>query len=97
MLSRIDYGVFMDVFFQVSVHDCVQTASMTHAYRGPKHYESRPVFTIVGCNFSDNIPIPLWPSNIENGGGYSSWDDTVSIYITVSSSLCTVLGEREDG
>ncbi|KAA8491252.1 KDEL motif-containing protein 1 [Porphyridium purpureum] len=60
--------------FLLSSHDCVQTASAPHTYRGPTHIESSPVFTIVACNFSDNIPFPLWEGKDDRGGGFLTWD-----------------------
>uniref|UniRef100_A0A7S0ZCR7 Glycosyl transferase CAP10 domain-containing protein n=1 Tax=Timspurckia oligopyrenoides TaxID=708627 RepID=A0A7S0ZCR7_9RHOD len=65
-----------DTEFLVSIHDCVQTASAEHSYRGPSYVENNPVFTIVGCNFSDNIPFPMWEGSdgSEHSGGYLKWD-----------------------
>ncbi|KAA8496016.1 Protein O-glucosyltransferase 1 [Porphyridium purpureum] len=63
-----------DTEFLVAIHDCVQTASKRHNYRVAKFLESNPVFTIVACNFSDNIPFPMWEGDVARGGGYSGWD-----------------------
>jgi len=63
--------------FMVSIHDCVQTVSKNTTYRVPKHAEHKPIFSIVGCNFSDNIPIPMWEGDDERGGGYFSWNEKI--------------------
>jgi len=66
--------------FLVSIHDCVQTASAEHSYRAASFVEHSPVFTIVGCNFSDNIPLPMWEGSGERGGGYSGWDKQMELF-----------------
>ncbi|KAA8495390.1 KDEL motif-containing protein 1 [Porphyridium purpureum] len=73
-----DEGRMKDTEFLVALHDCVQTVNEPHNYRVPTYKESAPVFTIVGCNFSDNIPLPMW-----EGGervGYQSWDSQMEEY-----------------
>jgi len=69
-----------DTEFLVSIHDCVQTASAHHTYRGARFVESSPSFTIVACNFSDNIPFPMWEGDLKRGGGYATWDDKMRSY-----------------
>ena len=65
--------------FLLAVHDCVQTVHADHTYRGAVYKESTPTFTIVSCNFSDNIPFPMWEGD-EVRGGLRSWDDKMSSY-----------------
>mmetsp|Transcript_7820 Transcript_7820/g.23627 ORF Transcript_7820/g.23627 Transcript_7820/m.23627 type:complete len:624 (+) Transcript_7820:112-1983(+) len=69
-----------DTEFLVSIHDCVQTASKEHTYRAARFIESNPGFTIVGCNFSDNIPFPMWEGDESRGGGYMSWNQQMKEY-----------------
>eukprot|EP00186_Timspurckia_oligopyrenoides_P004597 CAMPEP_0182446552 /NCGR_PEP_ID=MMETSP1172-20130603/4279_1 /TAXON_ID=708627 /ORGANISM="Timspurckia oligopyrenoides, Strain CCMP3278" /LENGTH=593 /DNA_ID=CAMNT_0024642503 /DNA_START=97 /DNA_END=1881 /DNA_ORIENTATION=- len=69
-----------DTEFLVSIHDCIQTAATKHDYRAAKYVESNPVFTIVACNFSDNIPFPMWEGDLLRGGGYSTWDQKMKSY-----------------
>lgn len=63
-----------DTEFLVAIHDCVQTVSKKHAYRGAHYMESSPTFTIVACNFSDNVPFPMWEGDEQRGGGLRGWD-----------------------
>jgi len=69
-----------DTEFLVSIHDCVQTASAHHTYRSAKYIESNPSFTIVACNFSDNVPFPMWEGDVARGGGYATWDEKMRSY-----------------
>ncbi|KAJ8900933.1 hypothetical protein NDN08_000231 [Rhodosorus marinus] len=69
-----------DTEFLVSIHDCVQTVSKETTYRVARYVESNPGFTIVSCNFSDNIPIPMWEGDTSRGGGYRSWDSNMAEY-----------------
>lgn len=39
-----------------------------------------PVFTIVSCNFSDNIPFPMWEGDEDRGGSLLSWDENMKAY-----------------
>ena len=66
--------------FLMAVHDCVQTGNQAHPYRGAHFQESNPSFTIVSCNFSDNIPFPMWEGSKHRDGGFSGWDDTIKRY-----------------
>mmetsp|Transcript_9904 Transcript_9904/g.16994 ORF Transcript_9904/g.16994 Transcript_9904/m.16994 type:complete len:682 (-) Transcript_9904:262-2307(-) len=75
-------GRIHDTEFLVSIHDCVQTVSKRHNYRAAKYVESNPVFTIVACNFSDNIPFPMWEGDILRGGGYQKWDSRMVQFAT---------------
>lgn len=65
--------------FLVAIHDCVQTVNAKHTYRGAVYEESNPTFTIVSCNFSDNIPFPMWEGDPVRGG-LKSWDEKMSQY-----------------
>ncbi|KAI0558087.1 Glycosyltransferase family GT90 [Gracilaria domingensis] len=60
-------GNVPDTEFIVAVHDCVQTVNAEHTYRGSVYQESSPTFTIVSCNFSDNIPFPMWEGDPVRG------------------------------
>lgn len=81
ILSRmVGAGRLPDTEFLVSIHDCVQTVSKDHQYRVAKYVESNPSFTIVGCNFSDNIPFPMWEGDESRGGGYQSWEERMKEY-----------------
>jgi hypothetical protein len=42
--------------------------------------ESSPTFTIVACNFSDNIPFPMWEGDEKRGGGFKGWDSKMEEY-----------------
>lgn len=42
--------------------------------------ESSPTFSIVACNFSDNIPFPMWEGDEERGGGLKNWDENMKQY-----------------
>jgi len=68
------------VEFLAVVHDCIQTAHKEHKYRGPTYLESLPAFTIVTCNFSDNIPFPMWEGDDDRGGGYLAWNSKMKEY-----------------
>lgn len=73
-------GRIKNTEFLMAIHDCVQTVNKEHTYRGAHYPESNPAFTIVSCNFSDNIPFPMWEGSKHRDGGYSGWDDTVREY-----------------
>uniref|UniRef100_A0A7S0T6F7 Glycosyl transferase CAP10 domain-containing protein n=1 Tax=Erythrolobus madagascarensis TaxID=708628 RepID=A0A7S0T6F7_9RHOD len=73
-------GRIPDVEFLVCFHDCIQTINRPNSFRGPRYEESSPTFTIVGCNFSDNIPIPLWEGDVSRGGRYVQWDPLMADY-----------------
>lgn len=72
-------GKIPDTEFLLAIHDCVQTVSKKHSYRGAVFRESNPTFTIVSCNFSDNIPFPMWEGD-EVRGGLKSWDAKMEKY-----------------
>jgi hypothetical protein len=82
-----------DTEFLVAIHDCVQTVSKKHAYRGAHYMESSPTFTIVACNFSDNIPFPMWEGDDQRGGGLNGWDSKMNEY---RSSDRTPWAEKKD-
>lgn len=65
--------------FLVAIHDCVQTVNAGHTYRGATYQESTPTFTIVSCNFSDNVPFPMWEGDVVRGG-LKSWDEKIRKY-----------------
>lgn len=71
--------------FLLAVHDCVQTVHKEHTYRGAVFKESNPAFTIVSCNFSDNIPFPMWEGD-EVRGGLKSWDEKMTTYQKLDST-----------
>lgn len=73
-------GRIKNTEFLMAIHDCVQTVNKPHEYRGAHYQESNPAFTIVTCNFSDNIPFPMWEGSKHRDGGFSSWDVTVNRY-----------------
>lgn len=72
-------GETPDTEFLVAIHDCVQTVNRDHEYRGAVYKESHPTFTIVSCNFSDNIPFPMWEGDPVRGG-LKSWDEKMEKY-----------------
>lgn len=72
-------GKIQNTEFLMAIHDCVQTVSAQHTYRGAVYRESHPTFTIVSCNFSDNIPFPMWEGD-EVRGGLKSWDEKMEKY-----------------
>lgn len=72
-------GNLPDTEFLVAIHDCVQTVNAGHTYRGATYKESNPTFTIVSCNFSDNIPFPMWEGDPVRGG-LKSWDEKMKKY-----------------
>jgi Glycosyl transferase family 90 len=81
ILSKLaSAGRIKNTEFMVSIHDCVQTVNKPHTYRGAVFEESIPAFTIVSCNFSDNIPFPMWEGDENRGGGFASWDDKMKDY-----------------
>ncbi|KAK4528074.1 hypothetical protein GAYE_SCF48G6008 [Galdieria yellowstonensis] len=65
-----------NVEFVLSLHDCVQTVSKPHSYRVAKYTESRPIFTLIRCNFSDNLPFPMLEGS-SSRGDWNSWDSSV--------------------
>lgn len=69
-----------DTEFLVAIHDCVQTVGKPHTYRGAHYMESSPTFSIVACNFSDNIPFPMWEGDEQRGGGLKGWDAKMQEY-----------------
>jgi len=83
LLSRLAlHGRVPDTEFLVAIHDCVQTTAQPHTYRGATYTESNPVFTIVSCNFSDNVPFPMWEGGDtgDRGAGFKSWDAMMKEY-----------------
>jgi Glycosyl transferase family 90 len=85
LLSKLaTAGRIKNTEFMVSIHDCVQTVNKPHTYRGATYQESIPSFTIVSCNFSDNIPFPMWEGDATRGGGFSGWDARMQDYGTAS-------------
>lgn len=77
-------GRIKNTEFMVSIHDCVQTVNKPHTYRAATYQESIPAFTIVSCNFSDNIPFPMWEGDAARGGGFAGWDKRMTEYATKS-------------
>jgi Glycosyl transferase family 90 len=93
LLSRLaKSGRIKNTEFLVSIHDCVQTVNKPHTYRGATYQESVPAFTIVSCNFSDNIPFPMWEGGVERGGGFEKWDDNMHEFSSKTQSW----SEKED-
>jgi Glycosyl transferase family 90 len=83
ILSKLaSAGRIKNTEFMVSIHDCVQTVNKPHSYRGAEFEESIPAFTIVSCNFSDNIPFPMWEGEENRGGGFENWDGKMKEYAT---------------
>ncbi|CAN8069858.1 unnamed protein product [Agarophyton chilense] len=81
LLSRLaEEGRIKNTEFLMAIHDCVQTVNKEHAYRGAHYSESNPAFTIVSCNFSNNIPFPMWEGSKHRDGGFSGWDETMRQY-----------------
>lgn len=81
LLSKLaGEGRLRNTEFLLAIHDCVQTVNRRHEYRGAHYQESNPTFTIVACNFSDNVPFPMWEGSKHRDGGFSGWDDTVKKY-----------------
>lgn len=81
LLSKlVEDGRIKNTEFLMAIHDCVQTVNKPHTYRGAHYQESNPAFTIVSCNFSNNIPFPMWEGSKHRDGGFSGWDQTVKQY-----------------
>lgn len=81
LLSKLaGEGRIKNTEFLMSIHDCVQTVNKKHTYRGAHFQESNPAFTIVSCNFSDNIPFPMWEGSKHRDGGLSGWDALMTQY-----------------
>lgn len=81
LLSKLaGEGRIKNTEFLMSIHDCVQTVNAEHGYRGAHYQESNPSFTIVSCNFSDNIPFPMWEGRTLRDGGFSGWDEEMRKY-----------------
>lgn len=81
LLSKLaGEGRIKNTEFLMAIHDCVQTVNKQHEYRGAHFQESNPAFTIVSCNFSDNIPFPMWEGSKHRDGGFSEWDGTMREY-----------------
>lgn len=81
ILSKLaSEGRINNTEFLMSIHDCVQTVNKVHTYRGAHFQESNPAFTIVSCNFSDNIPFPMWEGSKTRDGGFSGWDGHMTQY-----------------
>lgn len=73
-------GRISNTEFVVSIHDCVQTVRNSNPYRTARYLESAPVFTVVACNFSDNIPMPVWEGEERRGGHLRDWDRQMAAY-----------------
>lgn len=85
LLSRLaKAGRVPNTEFLMAIHDCVQTTAQPHTYRGATFTESNPVFTIVSCNFSDNVPFPMWEGGDagDRGAGFAGWDEKMKEYAT---------------
>lgn len=81
LLSKLaSEGRIKNTEFLMSIHDCVQTVNQPHKYRGAHFQESNPSFTIVNCNFSNNIPFPMWEGSRNRDGGFSGWDEEMRKY-----------------
>jgi Glycosyl transferase family 90 len=80
LLDRVAKKGLPDTEFLVAIHDCVQTINKPHTYRGAHFQESSPTFTIVACNFSDNVPFPMWEGDEKRGGGFKGWDAKMEDY-----------------
>lgn len=81
LLSKLaGEGRIKNTEFLMAIHDCVQTVNRAHSYRGAHYMESSPAFTIVSCNFSDNVPFPMWEGSKLRDGGFSNWDETMKKY-----------------
>lgn len=81
LLSKLaTEGRLRNTEFLMSIHDCVQTVNQPHSYRGAHYQESNPSFTIVSCNFSNNIPFPMWEGSRNRDSGFSSWDAQMHAY-----------------
>lgn len=80
ILSKLaEHGRIRNTEFLMAIHDCVQTVNKPHGYRGAHYQESNPTFTIVSCNFSNNIPFPMW-EGAERDGGFQGWDEHTAAY-----------------
>lgn len=85
ILSKLaETGRIRDTEFLVAIHDCVQTVNKPHTYRGAHYQESNPTFTIVSCNFSNNIPFPMW-EGADRDGGFFGWDAYTRAYAVDST------------
>lgn len=82
ILSKLaEEGRIKNTEFLMAIHDCVQTVNKPHDYRGAQYQESNPTFTIVSCNFSNNIPFPMWEGS-DRDGGFAEWDGYTKKYST---------------
>lgn len=81
LLSKLCHeGRIKNTEFIMAIHDCVQTVNKPHTYRGAHYEESNPAFTIVSCNFSDNVPFPMWEGTKHRDGGFQGWDENMKKY-----------------
>lgn len=67
-----------DTEFVFTATDCVHSVNQHHEYRLSNQLSSVPVFTLVSCNFSDNIPLPVWETGRD--GPLSMWDNTTAAF-----------------
>lgn len=78
--------------FVIYVHDCIQTSKKKHNYHAPLRLESKAIFSAVSCNFSDNIPFPLF-YNLYNHDddfpefGFQQWDTNIQHFHETSKQV----------
>lgn len=86
--SAVARGLVDNTEFVVSTTDGVATTSRNHSYRMPEPDVRRPIFSLVRCNVSSNIPFPMVLADAMRrglGGRYSKlssgllreWDDAM--------------------
>lgn len=73
--SAVSRGVVDDTELVISTTDGVPTTSRKHSYRMPEPEDvKRPIFSVVQCNVSDNIPFPMVLADaMRRGLGGSYW------------------------
>lgn len=67
-----------DTEFVFTVTDCVHSVNEHHTYRLTNQLSSMPVFTLVACNFSDNVPFPVWETLRD--GPLEQWDNITTAF-----------------
>jgi len=92
-------GRIGDTEFVVSVTDTVASTRCAHPYRlATPEAAPRPIFTIVHCNVSDNIPFPMFTGDLlrrafpaefwtDRGGRVSRWDAKMAAHATSAADV----------
>lgn len=86
--SAVSRGVIDNTELVISTTDGVATTSRNHSYRMPKPESARPIFSVIQCNVSDNIPFPMILTDVlrrglphkfwkRQSGTLAEWDTAV--------------------